>query len=153
VAALLRRRVALLPFAVALAMAALPASVLAGGREVLADYEDNGQIDGCYTLAEFQEALRLIRPDQRQYGAAVDVIRQAELTNIRRPGQPCGATATTPAADPGGADDGGGGAPTALIVVGVVGGVAVLGGIGWAVSRRGRGPEAPPSDDAPAGEG
>lgn len=84
-------------FLLALLMGVFAMPALAGGRQVLADYEDNGQINGCYTLADYEEALKLIRPDQQQYGAAVDVIRQAELTNIRRPGQACGATSASDA--------------------------------------------------------
>ena len=82
-------------FLLALIMGVFAMPAFAGGRQVLADYEDNGQINGCYTLADYEEALKLIRPDQQQYGAAVDVIRQAELTNIRRPGQACGATSAS----------------------------------------------------------
>jgi hypothetical protein len=89
--AFIRRSVAV-SFLVALVLATLAGPAFAGGRQVLADYEDNGQINGCYSLAEYEEALRIIRPDQQQYGAAVDVIRQAELTNIRRPGEACGGT-------------------------------------------------------------
>ena len=149
-AALLRRRVALLSLVIAVAMALVPAGLLAGGRDVLADYEDNGQIDGCYTLQEFEDALRLIRPDQRQYGAAVDVIRQAELTNIEKPGQPCGSASTTPAAAPAsGGDDGG--VPTALIVVLVVAGVALVGGGVWVAMRRRPGP--PRDEPAPPTSG
>lgn len=93
-AAFIRRSVAV-SFLLALLMGVFAMPALAGGRQVLADYEDNGQIEGCYTLADYEEALKLIRPDQQQYGAAVDVIRQAELTNIRRPGQACGATSAS----------------------------------------------------------
>ena len=53
--AIIRRSVAVW-FVVALAMGVLAAPAFAGGRQVLADYEDNGQINGCYTLAEFEEA-------------------------------------------------------------------------------------------------
>lgn len=80
------------------------------GQQVLADYEDNGQIDGCYTLADYEDALKRIRPDQQQYGAAVDVIRQAELTNIRRPDGACGGTSAAGASSdvPGGTSTTGG---------------------------------------------
>ncbi|MBM3664883.1 MAG: hypothetical protein FJW92_03705 [Actinobacteria bacterium] len=93
-AALIRRSVAV-SFLAALLLGVFAMPAFAGGRQVLADYEDNGQINGCYTLPDYEEALKLIRPDQQQYGAAVDVIRQAELTNIRRPGQACGATSAS----------------------------------------------------------
>lgn len=68
---------------------AVPASALADGRSVLGDYEDNGQIDGCYTLADYDEALALVGPGDAQYGAIVDVIEQARVTNVERPGAPC----------------------------------------------------------------
>ena len=89
-------------------LVAVPA--FGSGQQVLADYEDNGQIDGCYTLADFEDALKRIRPDQQQYGAAVDVIRQAELTNIRRPDGACGGTSAAGASSdvPGGASTTGG---------------------------------------------
>ena len=93
-AAFIRRSVAV-TFLIALVMGAAAMPAFGAGQQVLADYEDNGQIEGCYTLADYEEALKLIRPDQQQYGAAVDVIRQAELTNIRRPGQACGATSAS----------------------------------------------------------
>lgn len=113
-------------------LVAVPA--FGSGQQVLADYEDNGQIDGCYTLADFEDALKRIRPDQQQYGAAVDVIRQAELTNIRRPDGACGGTSAAGASSdvPGGtsttagsdadagseaADDGGG---LSGLVIGII---------------------------------
>lgn len=104
------------------------------GRAVLADYEDNGQIDGCYTLAQYEDALKLIRPDQQQYGAAVDVIRQAELTNLRRPGEACAGTAsaTTVALQ----EDGG--LPMAVWIIIVLAGLAVIGAVAWLIfGRRG----------------
>lgn len=138
-------------------LAAVPA--LGSGQQVLADYEDNGQIDGCYTLADFEDALRRIRPDQQQYGAAVDVIRQAELTNIRRPGGACGGTSASGASGdvPGAAatagdaaDDGqdasrpvagGNSLPPVAIALVVAGGLALVGFVAYLViSRRGRRP-------------
>jgi hypothetical protein len=161
--AIIRRSVAV-SFLVALVMGVLAMPAFAGGRQVLADYEDNGQINGCYTLAEFEEALRIIRPDQQQYGAAVDVIRQAELTNIRRPDGACGGTSASgassdvPGADAGGTDgtattagDGvtmaeDGGVPTVLIALIVAAGLALVGfGAYFAISRRRGGGEPPAS--------
>ena len=104
------------------------------GRAVLADYEDNGQINGCYTLAQYEDALKLIRPDQQQYGAAVDVIRQAELTNLRRPGGACAsaASATTVAVQ----DDSG--LPAAVWIIIVLAGLAIVGAVAWLIfGRRG----------------
>jgi hypothetical protein len=160
--AIIRRSVAVW-FVVALAMGVLAVPAFAGGRQVLADYEDNGQINGCYTLAEFEEALRIIRPDQQQYGAAVDVIRQAELTNIRRPDGACGGTSASvassdvPDAAAGGADgtsttagDGvvapdDGGLPALLVAVRVAGGLAIAGFVAYLVISRRRGGGGPPT--------
>ncbi len=160
-AAIIRRSVAV-SMLIALAMAVLAMPAMADGRRVLADYEDNGQINGSYCLAEFEDALRLIRPDQQQYGAAVDVIRQAELTNIRRKGQPCVSAAAT---DPGGATagsggsggtDGGqiaaaeaegtdGGLPVVVIGILVAAGIALLGAGTYAIVSRRRGRGDPPA--------
>lgn len=161
-AAIIRRSVAV-SMLIALAMALFAMPAMAGGRRVLADYEDNGQIDGSYCLTEFEDALRLIRPDQQQYGAAVDVIRQAELTNIRRKGQPCVSAAV--ATDPGGAtagsgDSGGtdggeiaaaeaqstdGGLPVVVIGILVAAGIALLGAGTYAIVQRRRGRGDPPA--------
>ena len=133
--------------ALVMGVLAMPASGV--GQQVLADYEDNGRIDGCYTLAEFEDALRLIRPDQQQYGAAVDVIRQAELTNIRRPGGACGGTSATGASGevPGGTGTSGTDLPgdgdvlpPVVIAILVAVGLALVGFVVyWVVSRRVRG--------------
>ena len=104
------------------------------GRAVLADYEDNGQINGCYTMAQYEDALKLIRPDQQQYGAAVDVIRQAELTNLRRPGAAC-ATAISTSAEAVQDDSG---LPTAVWIIIVLAGLAIIGVVAWLIfGRRG----------------
>ena len=107
-------------------------------------------------LAEFEEALRIIRPDQQQYGAAVDVIRQAELTNIRRPDGACGGTsasgasgdlldgtATTAGDDVAAPDDGG--VPALLVAVIVAAGLAIAGFVAYLVISRRRGGGEPPS--------
>jgi hypothetical protein len=154
--AVIRRSVAV-TFLIALVMGAFAMPAFAGGNQVLADYEDNGQIDGCYTLAEYEAALKAIRPDQQQYGAAVDVIRQAELTNIRRPGGACGGTSasagskdvpggTSPSgetvepadgsATPAPADDGG--IPSVVIALLLAAGLAIMAFVVYVVvTRRG----------------
>jgi hypothetical protein len=117
-----------------LALLALSGTALADGRDILADYEDNGRIDRCYTRAEFRDAMRLVRDDQRQYGNAADIVDRAEITNVARPGQPCGASRTAPAA----AVDDHSGASTGLWL-GVAGAVAVVGVGAGAWARRGGG--------------
>ncbi len=133
VAALLRRRVALL-LVLAVVLALIPATALSSGRAVLSDYRDNGRIDHCYTLADYQKALRLVRPDQAQYGALVDVILNAQVTNLKVPGQPCRpqqAAVTTSSSG------GGGGSSSTWIWVLVVIAVVVLAiGAGALVRRR-----------------
>lgn len=100
-APLLGRRVAL--FLVLLVGAlALPVSAVADGRAILDDFRENGQIDGCYSRADFREALQLVRSDQRQYGASADVIQEAQVTNVADSGAPCRPAATTTPIEEGG---------------------------------------------------
>ena len=130
----LLRRAAAFNVILGLALLALSATALADGRDILADYEDNYRIDSCYTRAEFRDALRLLRDDQRQYANAPEVVSEAEITNVAHPGEPCGAARTAPAAA---VDDGSG--PVSTVWLGVLGVVAVgaVGGGVWA--RRGHG--------------
>lgn len=131
--------------AVVIALAALPSLALSSGRDVLADYEDNGQIDNCYTAREYQEALALRRPDQAQYGATVEVIRMAQETKlVDRSGDPCPETVAV--ADPPAGEDGDGGVPTALVWVLVIAGVGLV-AVGAGVWARRR----PPGGDAGGG--
>jgi hypothetical protein len=103
VPALLRRRVALLLLAVFAALAILPVAAVATGQEILSDFEDNGQIDECYTRQEFQQALRLARADERVYGNAVDALEEAQVTNVAREDGSCeGESPSTDAGDDGG---------------------------------------------------
>lgn len=133
VPALLRRRVALLLLAVLAAVAALslPVVALADGRAILSDFEDNGQIDECYTRGEFRQALRLARADERQYGNAVDAIEEAQVTNVQRPGEECAAEA----ASSGEGDEGGGIGIGVWIGLAVAVGLVAAGAGAWA--RRG----------------
>ena len=48
-------------------------------------------MDGCYTRAEFRDALRLpARRPATLRNALEDVIQEAQITNVTVPGQPCG---------------------------------------------------------------
>jgi hypothetical protein len=116
----------------ALALLGLSATAFADGRDVLADVQDNGRIDGCYTRAEFRDALRLASDDQRLYGSAVDLIKEARITNVEVPGEPCGAARTVP--ETAVEDDSGGSLGIWLGLAIAVGAVAVGAGV-WA--RRG----------------
>jgi hypothetical protein len=117
----------------ALVLLATAGSALASGQDILNDALD-GRVDACYSRAEFREALRLARDDQRLYGTAIDTIKEAELTNVAVPGQPCGSGSTVP----GGAveEDSGTSAGLWIGLAAVVGLVAVGAGA-WA--RRGGG--------------
>jgi hypothetical protein len=138
VAALPRRRfasalLAALQVAAVVALLAMPSAALATPREVLSDYNDNGQIDGCYTARDYERALKLVNPDAAQYGAEVDTIRQAQVERVL---QPDGSCAPPQVPDTGGS---GGGVPTALVAVLIVAGVVVVGGGGLWAFRRTRG--------------
>lgn len=74
-----------------------PAAVaVADGRDVLADAKDNGRIDACYSRAEFREATRLARADQRLYADLPDLIAVAGISHVERKGQPCGSDRAIP---------------------------------------------------------
>jgi len=120
---------------IVLAALAVPATALGDGRDILIDFQDNGQIDECYTPEEFREALTLVRADQRQYGGAAEVLQQARITNVDVPGEPCGAGQITGEEI---AEDDGGGSNIALWIILAVAVVLVGGGAAyWA--RRGGG--------------
>lgn len=105
----------------------VPATIaVAGGRDVLADAQDNDRIDACYSRAEFREALRLARADQRLYGVELEVVADAQITNVAVPGRPCGSGRTVPAGavpvDSGGWAGLWGGLGAAVVVVAVAAG-------------------------------
>jgi len=143
VAALPRRRyasalLAALPLLAVVALLAIPPVALATPRDVLRDYNDNGQIDGCYTTEDYQKALNLVNPDDAQYGAEVDTILQAQSDRVLQPDGSCGAAKASSTGN-----DSGGGFPPALIAVIIVAGVVVVGGGGlWAYRRNRGGPGA-----------
>lgn len=107
---------------------------LGSGRDILADAEDT-RIDNCYTRAEFQEALRLARDDQRLYAFAIDVIREAQITHVTRRGTPCGSASVVPATP---VRPGGSGAPALWLGILAAVGVVSVGAGAW-VHRRGAG--------------
>jgi hypothetical protein len=105
----------------ALALLGPSATALADGRDVLADVNDNDRIDGCYTRAELNEALDLARGYDQLYGVAIDLIKDARITRVVRPGVPCGSVPAAAAA----AADSGGSLGVFLGVAVAVGAVAV----------------------------
>ncbi|HTI34352.1 MAG TPA: hypothetical protein VL422_11785 [Miltoncostaea sp.] len=119
--ALLRRPAWVLPLMLLALLVTAPAA-LSSGRDVLADAKDNQQVDGCYTRADLDEALRLARADQRLYGVLVDVISEAQISNVAVKGEPCGTARRVPGRA---VDDTGGGSPAvwggAVLAIGVVG--------------------------------
>ena len=100
---------------------------------MLADAADNGRIDACYSRAEFRDALAQARDDQRLYGTAIDVIKEATISNVTVPGRPCGSGRTVPShAVP--VSSSGASTVWGAAALLVIGGAAVAG----AVARRGR---------------
>lgn len=123
---------------IACALLALPAAALADGRAVIDDYDDNGQIDGCYAQEDFTEALELIGENE-QYGAAIDVIRQARVTNVEVPGEECVSASAASLDDISAeADDDDGGISAWILGLIAVGVLAVGAGL-WARMRGGSG--------------
>lgn len=80
-----------------LVLLGVTAPALASGQDVVVDAVDNGHIDGCYSRAEFRDALSRARDDQRLYGTAIDTIKEAQYSNVTLPGQPCGSGRVVPA--------------------------------------------------------
>lgn len=135
-AVLIRVRVAQL-LLIAVAVLTLPASAWAAGTDVVRDYNDNGQIDGCYTLPDYDDASDLLGSDDVLYGAALDALQEARITRVvERAGDPC---PELPATDGSAAEaeDSGGLSGTAILagLVVVVGVVAI--GAGALARRRG----------------
>ena len=123
----------MLPIILLTLLVTAPAA-LADGRDVLADAQQDNRVDGCYTRADLNEALRLARADQRLYGVLVDVISEAQISNVKVKGQPCGSGRRVPSE--GLEDRGGAGAARGG---GLLGGVGLGGGGGGRAARRRRG--------------
>lgn len=123
------------------------ATALGSGRDVIADYQSNGQITACHTDEDFREALRILRADERLYGNAIEVIQEARATFTAEPGEPCeGAVAIV---EPVVEEDSGSGAGLWIGLAAAVGLIAVGAGL-WA--RRG-GADDDVSGDGPGGDG
>ena len=130
---ILLRRLTGLIVAVLLLGLAVSATALADGRAVIADYDDNGVIDACYSDADFVDALGLANADQQQYGAAVDIIEQKQLE--------CGGETASPVnpEDAGDSGGGGGSALTIVVVIAAVAGAAAFAYVAWVRRRPGPG--------------
>ncbi|MEZ0284376.1 MAG: hypothetical protein ACAH79_03970 [Thermoleophilia bacterium] len=112
------------------------ASALADGRDVLADAKDNQRIDGCYERAELNEALDLLPPNELLYGVNADLIRDARITNARRPDGRCGGNEAAGRA----AEDESGGSLAVFLGAALVAGAAAVGtGVWTSRARRGGG--------------
>jgi hypothetical protein len=146
VAALLRRIVALTSL-IALVLLAFAATGFGAGEDVIQDFQADGQINGCYTDAEFREALRALRADEVLYGNAIEVIQEARATNTAEPGEPC--EGGVPVEEASG-EDSGSGVGLWLGLAAAVGLIAVGAGL-WA--RRGGTDDGDSSADSPDGDG
>jgi hypothetical protein len=111
----------------ALALLGPSATALADGRDVLADVKDNDRIDDCYTRSELNEALDLARGYDQLYGVAIDLIKDARITRVARPGVPCGRGAAGAAA----AEDDSGGSLGVFLGVAVAVGAVAVGAGAW----------------------
>lgn len=125
----LLRRIVASSFIFALALLTLAAVAVGSGRDVIADYQNNGRVTGCYTAADFREALQILRADEKLYGNAIEVIQEARSTNVARPGEPCEPALTAP--EEAVEDEGGSGMAIWLGLAAAVGLVAVGAGL-WA---------------------
>ena len=131
-----------------LVLLACVATALGSGQDIIDDYTvNNGQITGCYTDAEFREALRIARTNDRLYGNAVDVIQEARATHTAtEPGGTCeGAAVPEEAEEPGS----GTGAGLWIGLAAAVGLIAVGAGL-WA--RRTGGDDDPSAGDEGTGD-
>ena len=116
---------------------ALPLAAMGSGADVIGDYNDNGQIDGCYTLGEYDAAVGLVGQDDPLYGETLDAIQDGRLANVvAREGDPCPEGTPPATGDRPASDDGSGGAGGILIGVLVV---AALGAVGAGLLVRARG--------------
>lgn len=130
---MLQRRLTSLIVSTLLVCAAWTSVATASGRSVLDDYDDDGQIQRCYSDAEFTDALNLADTNREVYGAAIDIIEQRRLE--------CAQTTTAPTSTT--TEDGGN--PALWATIGLIG-VAAIGAIGYlAWARRQRS-----DDDTPA---
>jgi hypothetical protein len=123
VAILLRRRfVALLSTLVLLVASS---AAIASPADVINDLNDNGTIQRCHSLADYDEALKQLPPDSPQYSFAPDIIAQAKIDHV------CAGAVT----DPGGDDSNTAG----YVVWGVVGAaIAIAAALGSVLARRSR---------------
>ncbi|MDH3226050.1 MAG: hypothetical protein OEM67_03055 [Thermoleophilia bacterium] len=121
--------------AIAAALLALPLTAHGGGADVISDYNDNGQIDRCYTLSEYDAATTLLGEDDPQYGETLDAIQDARLANVvAQEGDPCPAGTPPATGDSPEVDEGGsGGTILAIVLV-----IAAVGAVGAGLLVRAR---------------
>jgi hypothetical protein len=78
------------------AAAAMPSSAAASGKpcweQVIDDWLDNGTIDGRYKAACYQQALKHVPEDLRDYSNITDAISAALSDTLRGGGTPSGGT-------------------------------------------------------------
>ena len=98
----------LIPLLVALA--AVPVTASAAGRDVLRDCNDNGRLDKQYSQGDYADALKNIPTDLDEYTNCRDVIRRAQLGRASGSGGGGSSSGSgNPGATAGAAGAGGGG--------------------------------------------
>ena len=107
-------------------LAAVPAVALSSPQDVISDYNDDGQIQGCYTKKDFEAAIDRLDPNGAIYEQSRDILRQAEARCLAAAGDPK-------------ADDGGGGTGAGLWIGIAAGAVVVAAGAGVMARRRSSG--------------
>ena len=137
VATLIRHRLLALLTVLMLGLA-IPAAGMATGKQVLADLNDNGLLDRCYTLPEFENALTLLSGEDGQYDVKADTIRQGELDHLKAPGLACPNPVSSSGKGATGTDSSVPGYVLWGIVGGAIGLAAVIGGV---LARKSRGNE------------
>jgi hypothetical protein len=100
---------------------------------VIADWSDNGRLDRHYPLDCYEQAIRSMPPEIRDYSDATEVIDRALTLAARKQGQSLPPAHAVPASS---TDASRTAIPTALIVLGALAfGAFALGGVGYAGYR------------------
>jgi hypothetical protein len=107
-------------------------------QRVLADWSDNGRIDGIYPLGCYEEAIAALPLDLRDYTNAEAIIGRALTNAVRRSPSSIPSASADQDAAPAVATSGGSSLPLSLVLVaGVSVALVAAGGLGY-VSRRRR---------------
>jgi hypothetical protein len=119
------RRALLTILAAVAVLAAVPAVALSSAQDVISDYNDDGQIQGCYSKKDFEQAIDRLDPNGAIYEQSRDILRQARARCVAAGQDPPG--------------EGGGGTGVGLWIGLAAGVVVVAAGAGVMARRRNSG--------------